>query len=101
MRASDELLATFSGLEGRYQLARQFSYLGESDRAWLALSSAVEEFFWFSTLSTDRWLDPIRRYPAFKQIFGRHKRCTRKRWPCFKGEGGAALLGAVQAACPS
>ncbi len=99
LRASDELLAaTFRDPEGWYLLARQLSYLSEAERALTALSRTVEGFFCYSTLAGDPWLDPLRDYPAFKQILRmaqtRHQEALR----VFHAEGGATLLGVYQTA---
>jgi tetratricopeptide (TPR) repeat protein len=72
LKASDELLAaTFRDPEGWYHQARQLSYLGESDRALMALSRSVEwGFFCFPAMVSDPWLDPLRGNPEFKRILG-------------------------------
>jgi tetratricopeptide (TPR) repeat protein len=97
--ASHELLAaTFRDPEGWYHLARQLSYLSEADRAFIALSRTVEGFFCYSTLAGDPWLDPLRGYPAFKQILRKAQTLHQEALGVFQAEGGPALLGIFQTA---
>lgn len=97
LSAADELLAgTFRDPEGWYYLARSLSYLSEADRAFMALSKSVEGFFCYSTLATDPWLDPLRGYPAFKQILRKTQALHEEALGVFRAGGGPALLGVLQ-----
>ena len=98
LTASDELLtATFRDPEGWYLLARQLSYLNETDRALTALSR-TEGFFCYSALAGDPWLDSMRGYPAFKQILRKAEILHEEAVGVFQAEGGPALLGLFQPA---
>jgi hypothetical protein len=97
LKASDELLsATFRDPEGWYYLARQLSYLSEADRAFIALAKCADGFFCYSTLAGDPWLDPLRGYPAFKQILRKTQMQHQEALTVFQAEGGPALLGVFQ-----
>jgi TolB-like protein len=94
LKASDELLsATFRDPEGWYYLARQLSYLSEADRAFIALGKCADGFFCYSALASDPWLDPLRGYPAFKQILRKTQVRHQEALAVFQAGGGPALLG--------
>ncbi|HEX4595905.1 MAG TPA: protein kinase [Bryobacteraceae bacterium] len=97
LRASDELLAgTFRDPEGWYYLARQLSYMSEADRAFIALGKCADGFYCYSALASDPWLDPLRGYPAFKQILRKTQMQYQEALAVFQAEGGPALLGVFQ-----
>jgi serine/threonine protein kinase len=101
LRASDELLAaTFRDPEGWYLLARQLSYLGETGRAFLALSR-TEGFTCHSVLAGDPWLDPLRGHSEFKHILRRAQTLHEEALGVFQAEGGPDLLGVNQPAANS
>jgi predicted Zn-dependent protease len=100
LNAADELLAaTFRDPEGWYHFARQLSYLGESDRALMALSRSVEwGFFCFPAMVSDPWLDPLRGNPEFKRILGHAQTLHQEALSAFDEEGGGSLLGVLNKA---
>jgi len=98
VRISDQLLeATFRDPEGWHQLARQLGYLGEPERAFRALSRAVEMgFFCVSSMTADPWLDPLRADPRFNQILHQAQARHEEARAAFIKLGGPGLLG-----CPA
>ena len=95
LRDSDELLAaTFRDPEGWYYLARQLSYLSEAERAFIALSRAVDwGFFCYPAMARDPWLDPLRGYPEFKRILAKAHKVHDEALAAFDAGKGPALLG--------
>jgi tetratricopeptide (TPR) repeat protein len=100
LKVCDELLeATFRDPEGWYHLARQLSHLSEAERAFRALSRAVDGgFYCYTTLASDPWLDPLRGHPEFKPILKKAELHRKQAIAVFQAEGGAALLGVVPTA---
>jgi predicted Zn-dependent protease len=95
LRASDELInATFRDPEGWFHLARQLGYLGENQRAFVALSRAVDGGFrCYPALAADPWLDPLRGDPEFKNILRKIGALHHEALNAFEAGGGKALLG--------
>ena len=93
--ATDELLrGTFRDPEGWYHGARQLAYMGETERALVAMSRAVESgFSCFSSMTTDPWLDSVRGHARFKELLQLAKTRQDAARSAFIASGGAALLG--------
>ena len=95
LRASDELLAaTFRDPEGWYYLARQLSYLNDSERALVALARSVDcGFFCYPAMAGDPWLDSMRGHPEFERILLKTEKVHQEAWSVFDAEEGPRLLG--------
>jgi tetratricopeptide (TPR) repeat protein len=95
LRASDELLgATFRDPEGWYYLGRQLAYQGQAERAFAALSHALDwGFYCYLAMDRDPWLDSLREQPEFKRILARAQALHQEALDAFAAEGGESLLG--------
>lgn len=95
LQACDELRkATFRDPEGIYYLAREFSYLGEQDRALEILSRAINNgFFCYPAIVRDPWLDSIRTRPEFTALLQQAQQLHREAAAAFVADGGETLLG--------
>ncbi len=95
LAASDELRkATFRDPEGIYYLARQFSFLGEQDRALEVLSHAINHgFFCYPAMVRDPWLDSIRVRSEFTALLRQANQLQRQAADAFVAGGGDTLLG--------
>jgi hypothetical protein len=86
--------ATFRDPEGMFYLARQLSYLGESQDSVRLLTRAVENgFFCYSALIQDPWLDSLRGLPEFTELLRKAQGFHREAVRIFGSLGGDTLLG--------
>lgn len=88
-RAADALVDP----EAPYYIARTYARLDEHDAALAALARVVDDgYFCYPALASDRWLDGVRRTPAFDAVLetakARHESAAR----AFHEAGGEALL---------
>ncbi len=95
LEASDELIeATFRDPEGWYHGARQLAYFGETERALIALTRAVEwNFSCFTAMASDPWLDSLRGDARFKGLLQLAKTRYEEARRAFQEMGGSAVLG--------
>ncbi|MBZ5611367.1 MAG: protein kinase [Acidobacteriia bacterium] len=95
LEASDELMrGTFRDPEGWYHGARQLAYLGEIERALLALSRAVQwNFSCFTAMASDPWLDSLRGDARFKDLLQLAKTRHEEARRAFIEIGGTEVLG--------
>jgi len=95
LQASDELdKATFRDPEGIYYLARQFTFLGEQERALETLSRAINRgFFCYPAMVRDPWLDSIRARDEFSALLRQAQQLYLEASAAFVAAGGDGLLG--------
>ncbi len=95
LEASDELIeATFRDPEGWYHGARQLAYFGETERALIALTRAVEwNFSCFTAMASDPLLDSLRGDARFKVLLQLAKTRYEEARRAFQEMGGSAVLG--------
>jgi TolB-like protein/tetratricopeptide (TPR) repeat protein/predicted Ser/Thr protein kinase len=100
LQACDELKkATFRDPEGIYYLARQFSFLGEPERALETLSRAINQgFVCYPAMVRDPWLDAIRARTEFADLLRQANDRHREAAAAFVAGGGETLLG-LRATC--
>jgi serine/threonine protein kinase/tetratricopeptide (TPR) repeat protein len=84
----------FQDPEGKFYMARQLSYLGETATSIALLKTAIDNgYLCYPQLASDPWLDPIRGDAEFKEILHRAEALHQEAIAVFKAEGGPALLG--------
>jgi len=84
----------FQDPEGRFYMARELSYLGETASAITQLKTVIDNGYrCYPQLASDPWFDPIRGDAEFKQILHRAEVLHQEAIGVFKAEGGPALLG--------
>jgi DNA-binding winged helix-turn-helix (wHTH) protein/tetratricopeptide (TPR) repeat protein len=95
--AVDRIVASdFRDPEGLFYLSRHLAHLDEAGAALDLLDRVVTSgYACYPAMAKDRWLDPLRRKPAFtrllEQVEARHQDAR----AIFDGLGGAKTLGAV------
>lgn len=95
LEVSEELMkATFRDPEGMYYLARQFGYLGHTQKALDMLSRAISSgFFCYATMVRDPWLDGLRTNSEFTTLLRKAHQLHRDASAAFFSAGGDSLLG--------
>jgi hypothetical protein len=83
--------------EGRFYVARQMAYLGDSEGAIRLLAQIVEDgFICHPALTHDPWLDPLRATPEFLAILRRSEARHRQAVISFLTAEGDRVLGVTQ-----
>jgi serine/threonine protein kinase len=86
--------ATFRDPEGGFYLARQLSFLGETESSLRMLTRAVENgFFCYGALIQDPWLDSLRGLPEFTEVLRKAHGLHREALRIFGSLRGDTLLG--------
>jgi hypothetical protein len=84
----------FADPEGRYYLARQLAYLGETEHALGARRRSVDEgYHGYPAMVQDPWLDLLRARPEFSATLALAEAGHREAARVFRETGGEALLG--------
>ncbi|HET9467438.1 MAG TPA: winged helix-turn-helix domain-containing protein [Vicinamibacterales bacterium] len=91
--ALDEVLWGMHDPEAYFYAARQYSYLGEPQRALDALDNAVRTgYYGLWRGQHDRWFDPIRDDPAFARLVDLSRTGHDDARAAFRGADGDAVL---------